>query len=121
MQLANSLLTICVVAIADLPLFLITFVQLAQISSNVDATEEVYQQEVISEAREGYQALYAEEEGINATFRRFVLNYKAAHEGRNTRKHQLKDIVKKHQIYDRDLRKQLQTLVIFPQCSCNYT
>ena len=46
---------------------------------------------MITEARENYQTLYQEEEELNDTFRQFVLNYKAAYEGRNTRNDQIFD------------------------------
>lgn len=62
----------------------------------------VFQQEVVSQAREDYCNLYEHESKLNKKFNKFVLNYKAAYEGRNTRKEQVigttitkKDLAKK--------------------------
>ena len=49
----------------------------------------VFQHEVISQAREDYNSLYEDETKLNQDFNQFVLNYKAAYEGKNTRKEQV--------------------------------
>ena len=46
-------------------------------------------QKVLTQAREDYEELYETEIKLNKDFNRFVLNYKAAYEGRNTRREQL--------------------------------
>ena len=61
-----------------------------------------FQQELVSEAREKYEALYEEERDLNEAFGEFVRNYKAACEGRNTRAEQILDTSVKH---NKDLRK----------------
>ena len=50
---------------------------------------EIFHQELVSSAREIYNAYYAEEIELNAKFRKFVTNYKAAYEGENTRRAQI--------------------------------
>ena len=50
---------------------------------------DVFNQRVISLARVKYYDYYHVEVELNATFNTFVLNYKAAYEGRNTRKDQI--------------------------------
>lgn len=43
----------------------------------------------MTEARENYDKTYAEELDLNARFKKFVSNYKAAHEGKNTKRAQV--------------------------------
>lgn len=52
-------------------------------------TKSVVQQEVVSKAREHYCEVYKDEIKLNKKFNQFVLNYKAAYEGGNTRKEQV--------------------------------
>ncbi len=49
----------------------------------------IFHQELLSERREKYNKTYSKEVELNSNFRRFVLNYKAAHEGKNTRRDQV--------------------------------
>ena len=48
----------------------------------------IFDQELISESRQRYNETYSGEIELNLTFHNFVLNYKAAYEGKNTRKTQ---------------------------------
>lgn len=52
-------------------------------------TGDVFSQKVVSLARHKYHEYYNAEVELNDTFNTFVLNYKAAYEGRNTRKDQI--------------------------------
>lgn len=70
------------------------FFQLFKVQSDIEAIKNVFKQEVVSKAREMYHELYSEEVQLNERFRTFVVNYKAAYEGRNTRKDQVTDTAK---------------------------
>ena len=68
----------------------ITIMQLSVTEDLIDKMEgDVFSQRVISLARKEYNDYYHVEVELNATFKKFVLNYKAAYEGRNTRKDQI--------------------------------
>lgn len=71
--------------------FIIFVIQLTEIDLHIANSGDVFTQEVVSLAREEYQALYHDEVELNETFDQFVWNYKAAYEGRNTRKDQVID------------------------------
>lgn len=55
----------------------------------IEDAKTVVHQEVVSQAREDYCNLYEDEIELNKKFNKFVSNYKAAYEGRNTRKEQV--------------------------------
>ena len=55
----------------------------------IENTKTVFEQEVVSQAREDYCNLYEDEIKLNKDFNKFVLNYKAAYEGSNTTKEQV--------------------------------
>ncbi len=57
----------------------------------IEAMKDIFNQEVVTAAREKYTKLYGEEVELNMKFNKFVQNYKAAYEGRNTRKDQIID------------------------------
>ena len=59
------------------------------IEEAIKKSEDVFNQELVTEAREDYNQVYEEEIELNEAFNQFVLNYKAAYEGRNTRKAQV--------------------------------
>ena len=52
-------------------------------------SSEIFNQELVSNKREKYNTIFSKEVELNSNFRRFVLNYKAAHEGKNTRRDQV--------------------------------
>ena len=62
----------------------------------------IFEEELISEARERYNEIYKEEIELNSNFRRFVRNYKAAFEGRNTRRAQILDSRNKRNVSDKE-------------------
>lgn len=72
--------------------------QLLGIEEVIENSEDVFQTEVVSLARENYKKDYDEEMRLNNGFNVFVLNYKSAYEGRNTRQDQLigTTVSKKH-------------------------
>ena len=55
----------------------------------IENTKTVLQHEVVTQAREDYRNVYENEIKLNKDFNKFVLNYKAAYEGKNTRKEQV--------------------------------
>ena len=57
----------------------------------IEGTKDAFHQQIVTAAREKYTELYWEEVELNVTFNMFVQNYKAAYEGRNTRRDQLID------------------------------
>ncbi len=57
----------------------------------IETTKYIFHQEVVTAAREKYTKLYEEEVELNMKFNKFVQNYKAAYEGRNTRRDQIID------------------------------
>ena len=65
--------------------------QLARIEEVIENTEGVFHQEIVTAARDKYNKLYEGELDLNKKFNQYVLNYKAAYEGRNTRKNQIID------------------------------
>ena len=62
------------------------------IEASIEDKKDVFNQEVITVAREKYNRLYEKEIQLNKKFHKFVQNYKAAYEGRNTRRHQIIDV-----------------------------
>lgn len=76
--------------------------QLKQTEESIESSEGVFQQEIVSEAREKYQARYEGERELNETFSQFVFNYRAAFEGRNTMRDQIIDTtVSKRKLSDK--------------------
>lgn len=69
--------------------FIYLHIQLTEIDQLIATSGNIFQQQVVSKAREEYQALYRDEIELNETFDQFVHNFKAAYEGRNTRKDQV--------------------------------
>ena len=65
------------------------FLQMFKVEDFIENHPEVFHRELASSAREIYNANYAEEIELNAKFRKFVTNYKAAYEGENTRRAQI--------------------------------
>lgn len=57
----------------------------------IESTDDVFHQEIVTAARENYIKLYEEEVQLNIKFNTFVKNYRAAYEGKNTRKNQIID------------------------------
>lgn len=53
--------------------------------------KDVFHEEVVSHARQKYSQIYEQEIELNEVFNTFVRNYKAAYEGRNTRRDQIID------------------------------
>lgn len=47
-------------------------------------TPDVFNQELVTQAREKYTSHYQEEIELNSKFYRYVVNYKAAYDGKNT-------------------------------------
>ena len=62
---------------------------------------EIFYRELVSEARENYNTKYAEEIELNEKFKQFVTNYKAAYEGKNTRRAQVTDVRNKWSVSDK--------------------
>ena len=75
-------------------------VQLLGINELIERTRDVFNTEVVSQAREQYYEQYEQEVELNATFNRFVANYKAAYEGRNIRRDQIIDSTKSNRPSD---------------------
>lgn len=53
---------------------------------------DVFERELLTQARENYEATYEAEIKLNKDFNHFVVNYKAAYEGMNTRREQVPGI-----------------------------
>lgn len=79
--------------------------QLMEIEDAIGKIDDVFSQEVVSKAREEYNALYREELQLNSTFNHFVVNYKAAYEGKNTKREQIAHSTLSLQIIEDQERK----------------
>ncbi len=65
--------------------------------------KECHHREITSQAWEEYYQLYKDEIELNKVFNQFVLNYKAAYEGRNTRKEQVIGTISKKHLADKGM------------------
>ncbi len=66
------------------------FLKLSEIEEYIESeASTIFHQELVSETREKYNETYSKEVELNSNFQHFVLNYKAAHEGKNTRREQV--------------------------------
>ena len=66
------------------------------------SSPEAFNQELVTEARENYELTYEGETEFNSRFRQFVINYKAAYEGENTRRAQIIDARNKRSVSDKE-------------------
>lgn len=63
--------------------------QLNEIKAKIETVKDAFPGEVATQAREDYNQYYEDEIKLNKEFGQFVQNYKAAYEGRNSRKEQV--------------------------------
>ena len=82
-----------------------------EIEQEIATIKDVFHHEVVSQAREEYNSHYKDEIKLNMDFNQYVVNYKAAYEGRNTVKDQIIGAISKKGMAERGKQEYFPTYI----------